>query len=82
MENRNGLVVDARLTQATGTAEPRSGAWTCWRICRPAARITVGADKAYDAAILCRMRELGVTPHVAQNIDATRLQYRRANHAA
>lgn len=30
-------------------------------------RVTVGADKAYDtAAFVARMRELGVTPHVAQ----------------
>jgi len=72
MENRNGLVVDARLTQATGVAEPQAA---CDMISDlPAGgRVTVGADKAYDtAAFVARMRELGVTPHVAQNINAHR----------
>src|SRR5277367_4038016 len=47
MENRNGLVVDTRLTQATGTAEPQAA---CDMVSDLAAagRITVGADKAYD----------------------------------
>ena len=84
MENRNGLVVDARLTQATGTAEPQAA---CDMISDlPAGgRVTVGADKAYDtAAFVARMRELGVTPHVAQNINAHRgsnIDARTTRHA-
>ena len=72
MENRNGLVVDARLTQATGVAEPQAASDMISDL--PAGgRVTVGADKAYDtAAFVARMRELGVTPHVAQNINAHR----------
>jgi hypothetical protein len=38
-----------------------------------AARTTVGSDKAYDtAAFVAAARELKVTPHVAQNINAHR----------
>jgi hypothetical protein len=38
-----------------------------------AARTTVGADKAYDIAVfVAAARDLKVTPHVAQNINAHR----------
>jgi transposase len=72
MENRNGLLVDALLTQATGTAEPQAAGDMIGDL--PAGgHVTIGADKAYDtAAFVARMRELGVTPHVAQNITAHR----------
>ena len=49
MENRNGLVVDARLTQATGTAE-REAALAMLGDLPGRRRITVGADKDYDTA--------------------------------
>jgi transposase len=67
MENRNGLVVDATTTLATGTAEREAAAAMVGEL--PAAgRITLGADKAYDTAdFVAEMRRLGVTPHVAQN---------------
>ena len=72
MENRNGLIVDARLTQASGTAEPRAALDMLGGL--PAAGDkTVGADKNYDtAAFVAAARELNVTPHVAQNIAAHR----------
>lgn len=72
MENRHALVVHAQLTQATGTAEPQAACEMVGDL--PAGgRITIGADKAYDtAAFVARMRELGVTPHVAQNVNARR----------
>ena len=72
MENRNGLVVGACLTQATGTAEPEA-ALTMLKALPEAAHKTVGADKAYDtAAFVANSRAIGVTPHVAQNINAHR----------
>ena len=49
MENRNGLIVDAELTQATGWAE-RAAAEAMIEAVAPAGRVTLGADKAYDAA--------------------------------
>ena len=67
MENRNGLVVDAILTQATGTAE-RDAALTMLGRMEGRHRITLGADKNYDtAAFVEALREMDVTPHVAQN---------------
>ena len=83
MENRHGLVVDARLTLATGTAEPQAACNMVGDL--PAGgQITLGADRAYDtAAFVARMRALGVTPHVAQKHQrASRLEHRRAHHAA
>jgi len=84
MENRHGLVVDTRLTHATGTAEPQAACDMVSDL--PAGgRITIGADKAYDtAAFVGRMRELGVTPHVARNINAHRgsnIDARTTRHA-
>lgn len=69
MDNRHGLVVDARLTQASGTAE-RQAAQEMVRAARRRRRkrLTVGADKAFDTQdFVARLRELGVTPHVAQS---------------
>ena len=69
MENRHGLVVDARLTQATGTAEPEAALAMLAEV--PGNRqITAGADKAYDtASFVEQARALHVTPHVAQNVN-------------
>ena len=67
MENRNGLVVAASLTPATGTAE-REAAVAMVEELGGDERITLGADKAYDTVdFVAEMRRLGVTPHVAQN---------------
>ena len=66
-ENRNGLVVDVRLTQATGTAERNAGKDMIsgkaeWR------RVTLGGDRAYDTrGFVAELRDINVTPHVAQN---------------
>ena len=67
MENRNGLVLDARVTQATGTAERESAAEMIKNL--PGARqVTVGADKGYDTAgFVATLRSMNTTPHVAQN---------------
>src|ERR1700735_296185 len=72
MENKNGLVVDARLTLATGTAEPEAALEMLGEL-PPTGNKTVGADKNYDtAAFVAAARESKVTPHVAQNITAHR----------
>jgi IS5 family transposase len=72
MDNRHGLVVDARLTHATGTAE-REAALDMLGDLPAGFRITVGADKAYDTQdFVADARDLGVTPHVAQNITPQR----------
>jgi IS5 family transposase len=67
MENRHGLVVQARGTSATGTAE-REAALALVDAQAPTRRITVGGDKNYDtAAFVDVLRERQVTPHVAQH---------------
>ena len=67
MENRNGLVTDERLTQATGTAE-REAALEMLCDLPGEGDKSVGADKAYDTAgFVADCRAIGVTPHVAQN---------------
>ena len=67
MENRNGLIVDTRLSHATGTAE-REGAAEMVREITKNKRITVGGDKNYDTAEFVEtMRVMKATPHVAQN---------------
>jgi transposase len=72
MENRNGLVVGASLTEATGTAE-RDAARALVADLPRRGRITVGADKAYDTAeFVAALRRLEATPHVAQCITAHR----------
>jgi transposase len=69
MENRNGLVVNARLTQATGGAEREAALAMLWWI-SGTYRVTLGGDKGYDArAFVEAVRELNITPHVAQNVS-------------
>lgn len=73
MENRNGLVVDARVSKATGTAE-RDTAVQMIRDMECPHRRTLGADKAYDTkAFVADMRNMNVTPHVTQNVCRNRI---------
>jgi transposase len=66
-DNRHGLVVDARLTQASGYAEREAALAMAQRLAARRTR-TLGADRGYDAAsFVAGLRALGVTPHVAQN---------------
>ena len=67
MENRNGLVVDAALTHATGTAE-REAALAMLDRRTSRHRITLGGDKAYDVTAFVKdLRQRNVTPHIAIN---------------
>ena len=67
MENRNGLAVDAVLTQATGKAE-RAAALAMLDRRQAKGRITLGADKAYDVEdFIGALRARKVTPHIAVN---------------
>ena len=63
MENRNGLVADACLTHASGTAE-RDAALSMLDRREGKQRITLGADKGYDVtAFVMALRDRQVTPH-------------------
>jgi hypothetical protein len=84
-ENRHGLVVEAGLTQATGTAE-REAAKDLVESHSPGSerRLTLGADKAYDtAAFAADCRAMCVTPHVAQNTSgrSSAIDARTTRHA-
>ena len=75
MENRNGLIVDAMVTTADGTAERDAALMMVYRKWRknrrwgPRAAISVGADKAYDTwDFVTTLRDMGVRPHVSQNL--------------
>lgn len=67
-ENRNGLIVQANLSRATGTAERETGAQLVKKQREKAkGRITVAADKNYDTRDFVReLRAMTVTPHVAR----------------
>jgi transposase len=84
MENRNGLVVGARVSQATGTAERDEAAKMICTVTR-GHRVTVGGDKAYDTKnFVEQLREMQATPHVAQNICRNRhsaIDQRTVRHA-
>ena len=69
MENRDSLIVDARLTEANGTAER---ATALGMIKDNVGRgSTVGGDKNFDTAdFVAGCRKLGCTPHVSQNDNA------------
>ena len=68
MENRNGMIVDGCVTEASGQAErPAALAIIEKRADRPR-RVTLGADKGYDTEDFANdLRSMNVTPHVAQN---------------
>ena len=80
-ENRNGLIVDTELTQATGTAEPEAAQTMLARL--PGVdRKTLGADKNYDQRRLVEVaRAHNVTPHVARKSRYTALDGRTVRHA-
>ena len=66
-ENRNGLVVSTRTTQAYGAAE-RDAALLMVEDIPGNGRVTLGADKGYDVHdFVGELRHMNVTPHVAQN---------------
>jgi transposase len=73
MENRSGLPVAARVTEASPQGEWDAAVDMAAAVNGGKHRITLAADKAYDAAPFIRqLRELRVTPHVQQRESETR----------
>ena len=67
VENRNGLIVNAEVWEANGTAE-RDAALLMLEQIPGIKTVTAGGDKGYDTSdFVAECRHLGVTPHVAQN---------------
>jgi transposase len=84
MENRNGLVVGAVATKASGHAERLAALHLMEPHGGRATAVTLGADKAYDTAdFVMECREAGITPHLAQNTAGRRsaIDGRTTRHA-
>jgi transposase len=80
-ENRNGLVVEACVTQSTGTCE-REAAEEMLSETTGEHRKTVGADKGYDTKdFVEKCRQMKVTPHVAQKTKSSAIDGRTTCHA-
>jgi len=81
-ENDNGFVTQITITHADGHAERRAAKEMVKRQKgHRSKRITVAADKGYDAADFVQdMRDLNVTPHVASKKKGTALDGRTTRH--
>ncbi len=81
MEHRSALIVDAELTTADGYAERATALEMLARLPTTARRRTVAGDKAYDTkGFVAGVRELGFTPHVAQNTRVSAIDGRTTRH--
>jgi transposase len=81
-ENRHGLIVEAELTQATGTAEREAALQMVSRL--PGVdRKTVGGDKGYDTKRFVEgARANGVTAHVARRKQHSAIDGRTTRHSS
>jgi IS5 family transposase len=79
LDNRHGLVANVCVTLATGTAEREAAHLLLDASATPGS--TVGGDKGFDvASFVAAVRDLGVTPHVAQKIHSA-IDGRTTRHA-
>jgi len=84
MENRNGLIVGAVATRASGHAERLAALHLVKPHADRAQPITLGGDKGFDTEdFVAELREINVTPHVAQNVSGRRsaIDGRTTRHA-
>lgn len=85
-ENKTGLVVQAELTEANGTAERTAGLDMLGRHAasghmNAGRRCTVGADKGYDGKPFVQpCRAARITPHVASRKRGSALDRRTTRH--
>ncbi len=78
-ENRNGLIVEALVTEA-GTSQEWEAAIALLSKQSKRRRQTVGADKGYDVGrFVDSCRALGMTPHVASRTKGSRIDGRTTN---
>lgn len=82
MDNRHGLAVDTRLTEANPRGEWEAALDMVGEL-RGKQRCTLGADKGYDTRqVVEGLREMNVTPHVAAKKDGwTSVDRRTTRHA-
>jgi transposase len=80
MDNRHGLAVDGRLTEATSRSEREAGLEMV-RDSVSGHRASLGADKGYDTREFVEgLRELAVTPHVAAKVRHSAIDSRTTRH--
>ena len=78
-----GLVIDAELMEATGTAERDAALMMAERIAGTN-RVTLAGDKGYDTRdFVAELRHMNITPHVAQNTSrrGSAIDNRTTRHA-
>jgi transposase len=81
MENRNGLAVAGKVSQAGGRAEVESALELLDEMPRSKDTITVAGDKGYDTrAFVDGARSAGATPHVAQKSKYSAIDGRTTRH--
>jgi IS5 family transposase len=79
LDNRHGLVANVGATAATGTAE-REAALLLLGVLPHGG--TVGGDKGFDVpSFVGRLRDLALTPHVAQKVKGSAIDGRTTRHA-
>jgi transposase len=84
MENRNGLIVGAVTTRASGHAERLAALALIEPYAEQPQPVTLGADKGYDVGdFVMELRDKAVTPHIAQNQSGRRsaIDGRTTRHA-
>jgi transposase len=83
MENRSGLIVDARLTRVSGHAERLAALDMIEGFAARRHAVTLGADKGCDAAdFVEELRIINVRPHVARNTSMPALGDRPPHDAS
>ncbi|ABM61208.1 IS5-like element ISHha2 family transposase [Halorhodospira halophila] len=81
MENRHGLIVDTRLTQACGTAEREAALEMIREIPAERGRLTLAGDAGYNTRDFVQaLREYEVTPHVAEKRRFNAVDGRTTRH--
>ena len=81
MENRHGLVVKAKVSHASGTAE-RDTALELLKALPGNHRKTVGGDKGYDVESFVKgCRDARITAHVAMKKKGSAIDQRTQRHA-
>jgi IS5 family transposase len=81
MDNRHGLAVDSRLTEATGRCEREAGLAMAEAI-GFGRNTTIGGDKGYDTKDFVEgLRDLGITPHIAAKARLGAIDGRTTRHA-
>ncbi len=79
MEKGNGIYVDARLTRVSGHAERLAALEMIEERAERPHPVTLAADRGFDAAdFVAGLREMNVTPHIAQNTSRKSATDRRA----